>query len=645
MSKKYYIVCSSVSVLAIGLATFLSASRAQELQVPNAPHPEALEQGPIHEAFAEPLALDGQAPEIVPHEPPEPIEELPPEVRPEGRNVQWISGYFQWQEDLQDFAWVSGFYRDIPPGREWVPGTWLEVEGGWQWSPGFWAEGNVEELQYLPVPPATLEQGPSSPAPGDNYLWAPGCWQWHAGGYAWQTGYWYAARPDWVWIPSHYVYAPRGFVYVRGYWDFPFAYRGLLYAPIYWRGGWGAHIGYRYRPSFVLNTSFLSFNLFVGSGYRHYYYGYNNGRPDWVHEWGHGHGGPGRKSYYDPLWTHNDWNKRHGGGDFGRNNFVRDGRRGDVARNESDRGEFQRDGRRGEFNRDGRGLEGQGRDRDRIVTTPEELAKNGDRVKLRRLEGSEVSAERDRAEQFRRSSARRAEVGANDNTQASTTGEIRRRTETGRTNSRARAERVTNANVQAGGQGENRWQRDSSRGASRTRSGADAPAVDNAQARRRAFDGNSATTNTVRREQARARVNSADGSSSRTYGGPSTFAQRGTSTARVPTENSATRTFTPQANYRTLRSQTTSQVVGNVQRRSTQTRSYTPSGNNQQAARIRSMPRSTSGGSSWSGGSSRGRSRSFESSGGGGGGGNFDRRGSSGGGGGGGGGRGGRGRR
>ncbi|MCH8839651.1 MAG: YXWGXW repeat-containing protein, partial [Planctomycetes bacterium] len=234
------------------------APAAQQL-----PEPEVLEQGPIHEAFAEPLALQAEAAEIVSRRPPEPIEELPPEYQPEGRNVQWISGYFMWQQELDDFVWVSGFYRDLPPGRTWVPGAWHEVERGHQWAPGFWAEGNLEELQYLPTPPATLEQGPSSPAPGDRYLWAPGCWQWRGIGYAWQPGYWYQAQPDWVWVPSHYTYTPYGCVYVGGYWDFPFALRGLLYAPLYWGRGFNWHGGYYYRPHHVLNTALLVASLFI----------------------------------------------------------------------------------------------------------------------------------------------------------------------------------------------------------------------------------------------------------------------------------------------------------------------------------------------------------------------------------------------
>ncbi len=280
------------------------------------PEPQVLEQGPIHEAFAEPLALDAQPTEIIPREPPLSIEEFPPEIRPEGQNVQWIGGYFQWDPEREDFVWVSGFYRDVPPGRNWVPGQWNQVAGGWQWFPGFWTEAELQQNQFLPAPPATLEQGPSSPAPGENFIWAPGTWRWSNNTYAWQAGYWYQARPDWVWVPSHYSCTPRGHVYVGGYWDYPVVRRGLLYAPVYWRT---RHVGFAhhyYRPHRVLNTALLFANLFIDRGHHHYYYGFHNRRPGWIHPWGHNHGRhghAGRRGYYDPIFAHHSWHRGHGG--------------------------------------------------------------------------------------------------------------------------------------------------------------------------------------------------------------------------------------------------------------------------------------------------------------------------------------------
>ena len=127
---------------------------------------KVLDQGPLHEAFAEAVVLDNQKPIVINREPPEPINELVPEVRPEGENIEWIPGYWMWSDQQNDFIWVSGVWRDIPPGRRWVPGNWTAIDGGFQWVPGFWAGEQVQEVNMLPLPPETVEVGPSSPAPG-----------------------------------------------------------------------------------------------------------------------------------------------------------------------------------------------------------------------------------------------------------------------------------------------------------------------------------------------------------------------------------------------------------------------------------------------------------------------------------------------
>lgn len=298
------------------------ASSGPELAVvEDAAEPQVLEDGPLHEAFARPLALEGQA-LIIEREPPEPINELPPDERPEGNNVHWIPGYWFFDQERNDFVWVSGLWRNFPPGRTWVPGDWQQVDGGFQWVPGFWADAGQQEERFLPPPPETLEQGPSSPAPGDNYLWAPGCWQWRAETYVWQPGFWYAAQPDWVWIPNHYCYTPQGSVYVNGYWDYPLARRGLLYAPTYWGVGYRWAPGYYYRPRVIVRNSLLLAHLFLDFNHGFYYFGssWGYGRPvpryltPWnntaFHNWGHYHG---RSQLYDPLWAHFNWDGHHHG--------------------------------------------------------------------------------------------------------------------------------------------------------------------------------------------------------------------------------------------------------------------------------------------------------------------------------------------
>ena len=73
--------------------------------------------GPIHEAYAEPTNTVEAPAEVVAKEPPAPIEETPPEEKPEGDNVVWIPGYWSWDEETKDYLWISGFWRAVPPGR------------------------------------------------------------------------------------------------------------------------------------------------------------------------------------------------------------------------------------------------------------------------------------------------------------------------------------------------------------------------------------------------------------------------------------------------------------------------------------------------------------------------------------------------
>src|SRR5262249_13326749 len=135
---------------------------------------EVLARGPIHEAYAEPVGLrpDKTSP-VVPKQPPDPIQELPPDEKPAGNNVQWIPGYWSWDEDRSDFSWVSGICRTPPPGRQWAPGHGTKVEEGSQWAPGFWAVEKQAEVQYLPPPPDPPRAAASTPAPSDDSVYVP----------------------------------------------------------------------------------------------------------------------------------------------------------------------------------------------------------------------------------------------------------------------------------------------------------------------------------------------------------------------------------------------------------------------------------------------------------------------------------------
>lgn len=279
------------------------------------PDLETLTRGPLHEAFAESVSFDPQPGIVVPKSPPEPVNEIPPEVQPAGNNVQWIPGYWAWEDDRDDFIWVSGVWRDIPPDRQWIPGYWAEVDGGYQWIAGFWTMQGANEVDYLPYPPASLERGPTSPQPSVNHYWVTGCWQYRNQRYGWRPGYWVAYRNDWIWTPDHYVWTPRGAVFIRGYWDYPLSRRGVAFAPVYFYNQVNYQRRYQYSPSVVINVNNLLFNLFVQPNHHHYYWGDYYGdryrrsgyQPNFAY---HGRSG------YDPLFTYQSILQRRQGIDF-----------------------------------------------------------------------------------------------------------------------------------------------------------------------------------------------------------------------------------------------------------------------------------------------------------------------------------------
>ncbi|KPK24433.1 MAG: hypothetical protein AMK69_16125, partial [Nitrospira bacterium SG8_3] len=279
-----------------------------------APVPEedlqVLASGPIHEAFAEAVALDPEPGILAPKAPPALIEEVPPEQKPEG-DVQWMPGYWAWDDERNEYIWVSGIWRVPPPGRQWVPGYWTPAGQGYQWISGYWASLKAKEAEYLPEPPESVEVGPSSNAPSPDYTWIPGCWVWHYGRYAWRPGYWAVMHRDWIWVPAHYVWTPRGYIFVSGYWDYPVIHRGVLFAPVYFAPRVYLGLTFSFSPGFVISLSIFDDALFLRPRYCHYYYGdyyapkyYRRG----IYPWFSLHA---RRVVYDPIYAHQRWKHRN----------------------------------------------------------------------------------------------------------------------------------------------------------------------------------------------------------------------------------------------------------------------------------------------------------------------------------------------
>ncbi len=271
---------------------------------------QALMQGPVHEAFAAPVDMDHtDGVRVYSKPPPEPVDEQPPEASPEEKGMKWIPGYWAWSDDENDYVWVSGLWRKFPPGRTWNAGSWTRAGSGYRWTSGYWSrpQSSNAAVEYLPLPPKSIDNGPSVPPPAEDSFWVPGQWQYADADYQWRSGFWSAPQADWIWQPACYVYTPQGYLSVDGYWDYLPTDRGQLYAPVVFYNSVYLQPNYVYRPYYPLaDAASLLLNLFVRPGCPHYYYGDFRGpsyvsigyRPWYDHSIGHGYASPWL-SYYD----------------------------------------------------------------------------------------------------------------------------------------------------------------------------------------------------------------------------------------------------------------------------------------------------------------------------------------------------------
>ncbi len=307
-----YTILGSLSAMIMGGALLgTSGAMAQ----PNAEQAqegaEILTRGPVHEAFAGTISFDPEVGMIVDRQPPALIEEVPPEQRLEGDNVTWIPGYWAWDDDQNDFLWISGIWRNLPPGREWVPGYWADTEGRYQWTSGYWEDEETTEVSYLPEPPRSLETGPNIEAASNDQTWVPGNWVYREDRYAWRAGYWVGARENWSWTPAYYRWTRRGYVYVDGYWDYPVASRGVVFAPVRFQPAYIARPDFYYSPLTVISLAVFTDHLFLRPSHSHYYFGdyYEPRYRDRGYFASYSYNG-GRRGY-DPIYAHSRWENRN----------------------------------------------------------------------------------------------------------------------------------------------------------------------------------------------------------------------------------------------------------------------------------------------------------------------------------------------
>ncbi len=275
--------------------------------VPAQEQPEVLSRGPVHEAFAEPVNMQLQTGLVAPQQPPPNIEEIPPAERPQGSQYIWIPGYWSWDADRTGYIWVSACWRAAPPKMSWVPGYWAQTPGGWEWVAGYWAPAGVQNIEYLPAPPAIEDLEPAGIQTSPDTIWVPPCMYWIHGQYVRRAGYWLAAKPDWVWVPAHYVMTPRGYIFAEGHWDYSLDRRGVLFAPVYFPGSVYRRTAFTFSPNVVIDVGLLRVSLFAYPRYSHYYFGdyYDDaylriGIFPWFES-------RRRHIWYDPVYEHDRW--------------------------------------------------------------------------------------------------------------------------------------------------------------------------------------------------------------------------------------------------------------------------------------------------------------------------------------------------
>jgi hypothetical protein len=199
----------------------------------------------------------------------------------------------------------------------------------WRWVHGFWARAGKKQLNALPPPPDSQEEGPSSPRPGIDSFYVPGCWVPREGEYHWRRGYWRTFQRNWVWIPSGYYWTPAGYIFVSGYWDYPLADRGLCFAPVYFTQPLWLDPDWWYEPDYGLRIPPLKDSLFVWPAWDWFCFG------DWYAPlyagWGirpcHAKG----RHFSDPLFSYYRWRHRNNPGWVsGLRNTFRDRRAGTL---------------------------------------------------------------------------------------------------------------------------------------------------------------------------------------------------------------------------------------------------------------------------------------------------------------------------
>jgi len=243
-----------------------------------APQIEVLLSGPVHEAFLQPFDGNVTPGQVIHQAPPLPLHEIAPRFMPEGNGIQWIPGYWSTLPDakgINDFVWVSGTFRRVPPGRTWMSGGWVKVADGFRWTPGAWvpADFNLAKAQTVSVPPSLGNLAPVGTAPSALHTWVPPQQLFENGKWVARDGFWTRGHSDWVWNPARLIPTATGTLRIDGFWDHRITERGQLFAPV--RITNIADIGSHavFSPGVIVHADRMVLHLFAHPASHHYLFG------------------------------------------------------------------------------------------------------------------------------------------------------------------------------------------------------------------------------------------------------------------------------------------------------------------------------------------------------------------------------------
>lgn len=105
-----------------------------------------------------------------------------------------------------------------------------------------------EPTSYAPDPPPPLPDYDQPEAPGPDYIWTPGYWDYANTGYYWVPGAWVMAPyTGALWTPGYWGYYNGRYAWHRGYWgphigfyggvNYGYGYTGVGYVGGYWNNG------------------------------------------------------------------------------------------------------------------------------------------------------------------------------------------------------------------------------------------------------------------------------------------------------------------------------------------------------------------------------------------------------------------------